>query len=455
MSQAQCLPLTRKRGVWSQGEEDQPNSDRHEQKQNSHDIAVQAIQTGTDIDQLQSIDAMEYLMMVHREASSLPNVFVASVSMSKSKSNQYNAENNRSTVSISSSRQNQSSRNRNRNTRHQNNEPYLPIDGSAAMASYLLNSSCTGLPPAQHRYQLPLECSSWVTHTLADFSSLRHYLDQCWAAGVGQDKAKRIPVPSLKDVGGWHEFCLGIHEAEGNVDGYFDADTFTDADADADADGCEEQEGLQGNDDGEVEMDGLAELTQPNAEHIVQQTAEGENTTTTTNKCKTNNNVPEWRNYMMQSNNIFSSASLSSSSSSLDPQCRMMKPFVSLLLQMDQVMTRRVLSHLTSWVVEEDYPITYNRASWIYALLARLEKPLHRDDGAMLRKFLRKCCEMRAEQPEPPKSSIDSSLSMSGNENMLSMLNVLIALVGIYFEQGPQVMLWDQNVTEEGDSEIA
>lgn len=99
-------------------------------------------------------------------------------------------------------------------------------------------------------------------------------------------------------------------------------------------------------------------------------------------------------------------------------------PSVRLLLQMDQVMVRRVLSHLChyihlGWSVQTD-----RRLEWVYGLLAMLEKPLHRDDAATLFGLLKDLTSARA--------TIDCVRDRKG----LAKLNVLITLVGIFFEQG-------------------
>jgi survival of motor neuron protein-interacting protein 1 len=105
------------------------------------------------------------------------------------------------------------------------------------------------------------------------------------------------------------------------------------------------------------------------------------------------------------------------------------EPSVCLLLQIDQVMIRRVLSHLIyyvnlGWSVTSG---TGRRAEWIYALLARLEKPVHRDDAAVLFGLLKNLTLAR--------SKIDFSKAEKDTCN-LAKLNVLIVLVGVYFEQG-------------------
>lgn len=101
-------------------------------------------------------------------------------------------------------------------------------------------------------------------------------------------------------------------------------------------------------------------------------------------------------------------------------------PTISLLLQMDQVMIRRVLGHLVHYVREGWSAACPQRAAWIYALLARLERPIHRDDAAMLFGLLKTLTRARAENKATEKlERVD-----------LAQLNVLIAIVGIYFEQG-------------------
>jgi survival of motor neuron protein-interacting protein 1 len=98
-------------------------------------------------------------------------------------------------------------------------------------------------------------------------------------------------------------------------------------------------------------------------------------------------------------------------------------PSVRLVLQIDQVLTRRVLSHLSYYVSEGWSPCTPQRSAWFYALLAKLEHPLHRDDAAILFGLLKKLTQIRA------------TIDVADRTN-LARLNVLIVIVGIYFEQG-------------------
>ena len=99
------------------------------------------------------------------------------------------------------------------------------------------------------------------------------------------------------------------------------------------------------------------------------------------------------------------------------------QPSVRLILQMDQVLVRRVLSHLIHYICEGWSAFTPQRLAWIYALLSRLEKPIHRDDAAMLFSLLKVLTKTRARTKPNEKEN-------------LAKLNVLILLIGVYFEQG-------------------
>ncbi len=100
-------------------------------------------------------------------------------------------------------------------------------------------------------------------------------------------------------------------------------------------------------------------------------------------------------------------------------------PSVRLLLQMDQVMVRRVLSHLAHYVRDGWSPTSKQRSSWLYALLARLDRPIHRDDAATLYGLLKDLTAARA------KLVVSDT-----NQEELARLNTLVAIVGLYFEQG-------------------
>ena len=229
----------------------------------------------------------------------------------------------------------------------------VPIDGSAAMMHYLL-SARTDIERASDVSKLPTSSpKDFCDDVLADFSTLRSYLENCSMGGVGSKNSERIPVPPMKDVAAWHEFCLGRDEAMGNVGGYFD-----DSENDVDEDDNNSEE------------------------------------------------IPQWKLNLPKDG---------------------MKPSVRILLQMDQVMARRVLEHQLCWV-ESGWPLSKQRGRWIYGLLARLDKPLHREDAATLRKFVKILCKKR---------------NVGGNKQYIPVINVLLAIIGRYFEQASYCDLFE------------
>ena len=58
--------------------------------------------------------------------------------------------------------------------------------------------------------------------------------------------------------------------------------------------------------------------------------------------------------------------------------------------------------HHVHYLVEWKMALTRDRATWLYALLARMEKPLHREECVGVRMVLRECCRRRWELELPP-----------------------------------------------------
>jgi hypothetical protein len=227
---------------------------------------------------VEMMDAMEYLAAVVKEAEALPE-FLTSSSVSPASNKGYD-------VRASHSDQ-------------------VPIEGSAASLRYLISARTSIVPPPSRFHCPPVE---WVHGTLANFSSLRQYIQECGEKGVGGKETDRVPVPAMKDQAGWLSFC---------------------------------------------------------DQH---------------------------------------------------------PPRVQLLLQMDQVMVRRVLEHFAE--TAESPELSEQVTSWIYGLLARLERPLHGDDAATLYGMLKGLTFSR------------SKLELPSDHQELARLNILIALIGLYFEQG-------------------
>lgn len=291
MSQQPCLPVPRRR------------------KRQDEDEKV-------DFNNIESMDANEYLSAVVQEASALPDFFVADADTAEP-------------------------------VQQEDYKDHVPIDGSAASLSYLTSKYTEIVPPPTAQHAPPSQ--EWVDMTLTNFSELRSYLDHCHEQGVGGKGTERTPVPPLRDRSGWHVFCVGGDEARGNTGCYFEEDEESD------------------DEKNEVEC-------------------------------------PAWRNDLPQEGYI---------------------PSVRLLLQMDQVMIRRVLSHLVHYVQEGWSAGSSQRSAWLYALLARLDRPIHRDDAATLYGLLKDMTLTRA----------NLKVSQDDQEE-LARLNTLIAIVGLYFEQG-------------------
>jgi survival of motor neuron protein-interacting protein 1 len=95
-------------------------------------------------------------------------------------------------------------------------------------------------------------------------------------------------------------------------------------------------------------------------------------------------------------------------------------PNTKLISQFDDILVRRVLSHHLHYI-KEGYEISFNRGRWLYGLLARLQKPLHREEASLLIDLLRELCMIRKRS--------------NGGDESLKMLNTLIVIIGIYFEQ--------------------
>ena len=262
----------------------------------------------------------------------------------------------------------------------------LGITGSLA---YLL-SDRAGLPPPPSAAHLPTSASVhagsptpasassasvWADVAIDDFSKLRLYLDACVQGNVGGKRSgTRMAVPPMRARDGWHAFCLGKEEARG----------------------CCRDDDDDDDDSGDTDKP-----------------------------------LEPWEANIPATGH---------------------PPSTALLCQMDQVMVRRVLVHHIAYLCdgggggssspEDDhrrrymyhrtrsahaYAMTTNRARWVYGLLARLAKPLHRDDAAAVRQLLRECCVRRA--------GLDAKNgARAGRE--VSLLNTLIAITGIYFEQG-------------------
>eukprot|EP00898_Chlorokybus_atmophyticus_P007896 jgi/Chlat1/8107/Chrsp75S07568 len=96
-------------------------------------------------------------------------------------------------------------------------------------------------------------------------------------------------------------------------------------------------------------------------------------------------------------------------------------PLLGLLLRLDEATTAAMLRRHV-WNLENTHAVlTPHRASWLFALCARLDMPIDASTAAALRSLLRHCATLRADQGVP--------------RDMLPHLNILIAVAGKYFAQ--------------------
>jgi len=300
----------------------------------NHDDDEDDVENDVGLEDIATMDAAEYLSRVVHQAKKLPEFFVASGAVTLS---------NKDALIPEKYRQ------------------FGPIDGSAASLSYLFSSRASLTRPPSKEY-VPHHPNEWTETSLANFERLRLYLERCREQGVGGKLTERVAFPPMKDRAGWHLFCVGSEEADGNMKSYF------------------------GDDYDEVKM-----TSGDNKEEEEEETS-----------------LPEWRRNIPKEG--YSAT-------------------VTVVSQMDQVLVRQVLSHLCHYVVQ-GWKLTAQRALWIYALLARLEKPVQRDDASTLFGLLKVLTRARSTL----KISVEGRIE-------LSRLNILIIILGVYFEQGASIVM--------------
>ena len=300
----------------------------------NHNDDVDDVENDNEFEDIATMDATEYLSRVVHQAKKLPEFFVASGTVTSSPK--------KAAFIPDKYRQ------------------FVPIDGSAASLSYLFSSRASLTRPPSKEY-VPHHPKEWTEASLANFEQLRLYLERCREQGVGGKLTERVAFPPMKDRAGWHLFCVGPEEADGNMKSYF-------------GDDYGGVKVLGGNDDSKEEAISL----------------------------------PEWRRNIPAEGHSAT---------------------VTVVSQMDQVLVRQVLSHLCHYVVQ-GWKLTAQRTSWIYALLARLEKPVHRDDASTLFGLLKVLTRTRS----------TLNLSVEGRID-LSRFNLLIIILGVYIEQGASIVM--------------
>ncbi|CAB9526389.1 Survival motor neuron (SMN) interacting protein 1 (SIP1) [Seminavis robusta] len=285
----------------------------------------------------------------------------------------------------------------------------VPIDGSAASVLYLISDRTVLVPPPSARH-LPPQTETWIQQTLANFTQLRTYL-----TSMKQPKPNRKqPVPPMSDRPAWHIFCLGETEARGNVGDYYCEDDNNKADENPPKAQPQKLENL------ETKISTNEETTRKDEPAKAKESSIAQDPPKTTQdddikEDQTTTVEEPWRHNLPPGG---------------------YEATTSLLLQLDQVLVRRVIAHLAHYICHEDYRISSKRSLWLYALLACLEKPIHRNEAAVLYSLLKTLTHRRASM----------TMSTTTNDPLLAHINTLIVLVALYFEQGDrhQVMTVQQ-----------
>mmetsp|Transcript_7806 Transcript_7806/g.14708 ORF Transcript_7806/g.14708 Transcript_7806/m.14708 type:complete len:367 (-) Transcript_7806:109-1209(-) len=361
----QCLPLPQNSRKRRSPSDDrcivESSSHHHQQKQPIND----------EISSLQSMDAMEYLAFVRRQASELPDIFVSKIAIDTNINNDN-----------TQSRQ-----------QHCTMPSQTPIDGSAAARDYLLSHRLNIIPPPSPLHVPPLSLlNEWVQQTLSNFSSLRSYLHACrgefkkctnnnTTTTTTRSEEDKIRVPPSKDLYAWHVFCLG-NEIRNEMEHQMIHVHI-----------LQQNDHLNG-DDGDIGGD-------DDRDHDDVLTA------VEVDLLLSPYNIPQGG----------------------------YEPTTRLMCQFDQIIIRKLISHHTRYIAV-GCAVTTKRIKWIYAILARLDKPLHRDEASVLMELLRELCRVR-------------SSMMENQLDIIKAINVVILLIGVYFEQYSHV---DKLLTYHDDS---
>ncbi len=463
--QQQCLPLTRRRKRNANhgrntkvGNKEQSNDHASFQEDDEEMNDMQHMPT--HISDLSEMDASAYLASVSAQASRLPSVFVAAaVAERKSTAN--------TTASCDTTTSTHPSRNTTVKERDNNEATW---QGSVTSVQYLYSNRLKIIPPPTIYHIPPIVRDEKVsmqeyTNTLIhDFSELRLFLhnslnnssnssrdvmniedgenkndeeeedDDIGAifSGTFQKKEKhssrerKVPVPPSKDSYNWHIFCLGKQEACGNIGGYYDVS---------------DDEQL------DEEMNDITKKHSDNTEEDGDEEPYGHQKEQGTTACSNTSG----QEHVMETKpmpTVFDVRKVPPNG---------YEPTTPLLCQFDQIIIRRVINHHLHYLCKGSQ-MTKQRGKWIYALLARLEKPLHRDEASCLTSLLRELCRIRSElKVEDLKDANDDDLDqnelcrsmdedvevvkglkmdgVSREKDVLAILNTLIVIIGIYFEQ--------------------
>lgn len=270
------------------------------------------------------------------------------------------------------------------------------IASASPQTAYMPTINSVSLCPVEY-----LPSRDWERETLHQFSELRLALYN--KSLVEASKERRIAVPQLKDRNAWLAFCLGDEAQVAFESSAVIVDSTTSSEKSVNKRKRELAVGLG------IEMVELEEgEEEENAEEIGNEAADMD----VVEPDDDNDDM----DMDIETPNLPSYTSWTG--------LRGVEPSTALILQFDQVLAQRLFTFLVQYFSKKSF--SSKCSEWIYALLARLEKPLHRDVVATIRQLFRRCCELRNEL------KTNSELF----DTHLASLNLLIAITGYYFGQG-------------------
>ena len=229
----------------------------------------------------------------------------------------------------------------------------------------------------------------WETNLLHEFSQLRCLLERL--ACDESTRERKYVVPALKDHKGWYKFCFGDNNTTSNEN----IDIIDNEECESDDQMKEEDHAVTLKDKKKVLLDRVLQAD----EDDMACEDEGIEEKAINDAILAVEMASEWKGMT----NV--------------------APSTSLLLQFDQVMTQRVLAYQIDWLKSRDQ-VSAEVGKWIFALLARIDKPLSIDSSSMIRDLYRVAASLR------------SSLNPSEfTDDDLAILNTLITVSGTYFGQ--------------------
>lgn len=240
-----------------------------------------------------------------------------------------------------------------------NRTNYIPVVDDACLCSEKL---------------LPSE--EWENDCVKDFSDLRLYMTSL--AEQDMTRERKVVVPQLKDKNAWNKFCFGIEYVDSAI-----------------SISCA------------IKKNDMADDVQ-----------------LTKKKQELTQVLDELSDCDDDDDDGFNEANAINEaiSSTLWHGLANVPPSFGLMLQIDHVMTQRVFKYHVEWLESTENNLTSYRTFWIYALLARIEKPLHKDTVFLIRKLYKICSKLR-------------SVITDEADGSLPDLNLLITITGIYFGQ--------------------